>query len=547
MNKKKSHQLLDEFKLTNFGFALFAPISILAVPVSLLVVNPELSAMHATLWGIALTIATYIPYLALFMLINQYREKRFLAGSLFSILAVLVVGVIRGAAFFQMVEWLDLNQPSPRAERIISSSLTTLFWLLLSNFVVSISGSFKKKYQATLNQVVRHEVNGLDTEKAQNFETLDSIQQGLSDSIQGHLSKVNITSAQNIANSIAQQLNNVIRPISQRIWIERIDRFPIINHRVLLADALRLLDFSTYLFLLILIGLGIFNNLFLRGATESFLRTISTCVLAVLIILFYRNQLRSRKSYLVNSTFLVLLGLLPILGSELFLASLGYKPHWVASFLISPVLPAIALVLSVLRLNNLDRNLIIDTLIQYRHPNPRQVPQQDLAVYLHNTLQAELLALSTQLEKVAISGNQEELQRVLQRVSAVINRSLVDDFEKYSESPLSKLESLVQAWSGVLSIEMKIEDELLQDHQRNVALVQTIEEVISNAFRKGQASKVSIEAAQTNQGLELTVISDGVIAKSGARGLGTQWFDSISIRPWHISEIEAGTEFRILI
>jgi signal transduction histidine kinase len=157
------------------------------------------------------------------------------------------------------------------------------------------------------------------------------------------------------------------------------------------------------------------------------------------------------------------------------------------------------------------------------------------------------LALSSQLEEVAVAGDKERLPAVLERVSALINKSLIDDFSKYSETPLLKIESLISAWRGIMQIEFDVRAEYLQDPKRNVVIARTVEEVITNAFRRGKASKIHISGHQIDGNLELFFESDGVLSQPGESGLGSKWFDSISIRPWVIEESSKGVTFKILL
>jgi hypothetical protein len=545
VNKESLNTWIGELNLSSAAFLLFSPISILAFPVSLLVVNKDSSAFSLTLYGILLTAITYPIYLTFQTLFNYLNLGDRASKGVLLLLGISAVGIFRGYVFFQLVEYLKLEQPSPFSERIINSSITTLFWLLLANTVINISRSFKLKYDRALNRLLSLEFKP-KADQDFNTDNLTSIQSKLKKSVEKYLDQKDLSSAQSLANSIKGQINDEIRPLSQRIWIDKLDEFPVVDRKLLLSDSVSKLDYSLTTYLLSLISLSLLNNFFLRGVTESLLRTVSTLVIVILMILLKsRLNVAAKSTLTTNTAFLVALGLVPILISESFLALLGYSPHWIASLLISPIPPVLLIVLSVLKLSANDRKLIINTLRNYSHSADSN--KKDLAAYLHNTLQSELLALSSQLEEVAVAGDKERLPIVLERVSALINRSLVDDFAKYSESPLMRIESLIKAWAGIMEITVEIPAEYLNDPQRNVILARTIEEVATNAFRKGKAKAVRVTAIETASGLELCFSTNGTALINEDQGLGSKWFDSVSVKPWQIKEKPEGIEFTIVI
>lgn len=543
MHKLNHSTWIREIKLTSSAFWLFSPISILAFPVSLLVANKNSSPLELTAYGFFLTFITYAIYLALQGIFNYISFKSALAKLIFFLTSISATGLFRGYVFYQIVDYLELNQPSPLTERLVNSVLTTLFWLTLSNIVVSISRSFKLRYDWALNQMLSHEFEAQRNYEL-NLDSLNTIQSKLKSSVEKYLGQMDLIAAKNLAESIKAQINDEIRPLSQRIWIEKLDEFPATNKRLLLKDAITTLASSKPIYLLILTLLSLLNNLFLRGPGESLLRTVTTLFMVLLLLRIFDSRYSS-SGFSFNLIFLILLGFVPVIFSEAILAALGYQSQWVATLLISPIPPVLLIVLSVLELSNKDKTLVISALNRYSYHTDRA--KEDLALYLHNTLQSELLALSSQLEEVAVAGDKERLPAVLERVSALINKSLIDDFAKYSETPLLKIEGLISAWRGIMQIEFDVRAEYLQDPKRNVVIARTVEEVITNAFRRGKASKIHISGHQIDGNLELFFESDGVLSQPGESGLGSKWFDSISIRPWVIEESSKGVTFKILL
>jgi signal transduction histidine kinase len=251
--------------------------------------------------------------------------------------------------------------------------------------------------------------------------------------------------------------------------------------------------------------------------------------------------------------YLAVSGILPVIGSEYIALQLGYVGSWTATALITLVAPALIIVLSLFNLSVRDHALIIELLESYKiHKIPStskafDVGERHLASYLHNSLQSELLAIAGQLEDAANSNDREKSAEILQRVSSLISRSFIDDFQKFAESPLERLETVRKSWSGILEIEIDIPEVALAFPARNASLVQTIEEFAANSFRHGKATKITVIASENSVGLHLTLKSNGSKKVSTKRGLGSEWLDQIAIGSWGMQSSLTGTTLDITI
>ena len=98
-----------------------------------------------------------------------------------------------------------------------------------------------------------------------------------------------------------------------------------------------------------------------------------------------------------------------------------------------------------------------------------------------------------------------------------------------------------------MEINVEIPDEYLEDPQRNVVLARTVEEVATNAFRKGKATVLKVTATENSSGLEVNFSTNGSALVNQDQGLGSKWFDSVSVKPWQIKKQPEGIEFTIVI
>ena len=540
----------ENISLSNAGFLLYSPISILAFPVTALVVNPGASLLVLTASGLALTAAIFIFYLP-FVSIDKYisAKKPVLKFTNF-LTAAIAIGAIRGYLFYLMVEALGLEAPGDIVNRILASTATSLFWLSAANILISLSRTFRARYQQSLNRFIKRNLAVIPSLMPSDKSTTEliSLQQDLSQSLAARLEDGDAENLREVAELLKSKINLQLRPLSRRIWLRSLKEYPVIRFRQMIKDCIQLLDFSKSLFFSSMLFLALLDNVFIRTFTESLIRT--TTFFAILLSIYALS-----KSPIFANTYiyLITIGIAPVVGSEYVSHLLGYSGSWAATLLISLVAPALMIILSLFNLTLRDHGLIIELLENYdiqKHTSSSKSfdpGERHLASYIHNSLQSELLAIAGQLEEAAISNNREKSSEILQRVSSLINRSFIDDFQKFAESPLERLETIRKSWSGILDINLYIPETLLNSSERNAVLVQTIEEFTANSYRHGKATQVTATATANVVGLHLSLHSNGSGKISTKRGLGSEWLDQIALAPWKIKSSRSGTKLEIII
>lgn len=532
-------------KLTISAFLFFSPISIFGFSVSTAVANPNNFKAEYLTFGIFLTFITFIFYLLLSILIEKLTSLIKVTFPLF-FLAIVLTGAFRGYIFYSLIDYLQLIQPTDLFSRIIGSIFTTTFWLLVSNILISNSRTFRINYQNALSQFINKNksLNKSSNVEDQNFEELNLLQVDLKNSVEKYLGDTNSESFMQISNTLIAKINDELKPLSQRVWIRSLGNFPEFRYTKLLKDAFYSLNYSKLNFYLTITILSFFNNLIIRGLLESSLRTISFLTLTFLILSahhFFKNKVNISK-YWENTILLILIGIVPIFGSEFFTRLFGYSSDLVANLLITPITPLIIFLFSLQKLTQSDREFIINSLSNYssNSTSSRDTTKSTLASFIHNSLQSEFLSLAKRLEAVAYSENKEESAKLIEQVSSLVNRSLSEDFAKFSQTPLERLKKVVDSWKGILDIEFNVKDQLLFDDSKNILIVQIIEEVATNSYRYGKASKltVSAEKSKGNLVLLLQTNSNSKVVKS--RGIGEKWLNQITKSPVNLSKNSIG-------
>lgn len=129
------------------SFLIYAPISILAVPSA--VANQLTTRIFFLTIYIGISVTCVI---GLFLFLVHYVRKLFFKNlsirqeMTLNVITISSAGLIRGFLVFLSFDWVSLTQPSELPARLLSSTATTLFWLLLISILVEDSRSFKDQF-----------------------------------------------------------------------------------------------------------------------------------------------------------------------------------------------------------------------------------------------------------------------------------------------------------------------------------------------------------------------------------------------------------------
>jgi hypothetical protein len=540
----------ENISLSIPGFILYSPISIFSFPVTVLVVNPGASLLLLTASGLALTVVIFACYLPFIWLDSRISSDSYALKFANFLITATAVGAIRGYLFYQTVDALDLNHPGELLNRILASTATTLFWLCIANILINFSRAFRSRYEQSLKKFIDRNLSVIPSllPSAQSATELTILQEELSKSLTGRVKDGDAQNLHEVAELLKSKINLQLRPLSRRIWLRSLNEHPRIRYGQMFKDSINFLDFSKSIFISAILFLALLSNLSIRTLTESLVRTATFLALVLVIISLSKTRLFTN-----NFLYLATIGVVPVIASEYTALLFGYIGSWTATLLITLVAPTLIIVLSLFNLSLRDHVLIIELLESYeihKIPNASKsydVGERHLASFLHNSLQSELLSIAGQLEEAAISNDRVKSAEILQRVSSLINRSFIDDFQKFAESPLERLETVRKSWSGILEIEIDIPEAALAFPARDASLVQTIEEFAANSYRHGKATQISLIAVENSIGLHLTLKSNGSKKVSTKRGLGSEWLDQIAIGSWKMQSNLTGTSLEITI
>lgn len=182
-------------------------------------------------------------------------------------------------------------------------------------------------------------------------------------------------------------------------------------------------------------------------------------------------------------------------------------------------------VLQLIDFNRVDQALARDETLRV---------QYDIARYLHGNLQSRMMALGLTLKM-----NQQQDESSMVAAMTIADSLMNSPFAEYLDVEARTLKEEVDfaagKWEGLLVVRSTIADldSQLSSLQKR-AIGATLEEALANALRHGFAKKVEIIIYQSDTGIVIDVLDDGVGPRLDKPGLGSRLYDSIAAKGWSL-------------
>ena len=547
MNEKVKAPLKgNRFAVSLESFLVFSFVSVLAVP---LAISTQLSMRN---FAISISIGiTSTTFMGLFIFLanktTHNLQKSFDRTSQFLITLTIIAlaGAFRGVILYFSFDFAQFIQPSGLINRIISSCATTLFWLSLCSLVIEDTRVFRRRFEnilkstiLTLAQDIRTSnktmfSRELDTELSQIDIRLNKVFD------EAKRATVNTNNLRLAASQVRDIVNESIRPLSHRLWLDQKMLVPKIKLKETIIESIRHLNVPALPTALFILLTSVFNLTSEYGALRGIIGSTTVFVIPYLFFHLYQRFARSKMdgNFYANLVVLFLPGVLT--GLVLYVTNEFYLKNdsGLLGFVYIGIVLVVALLASVRNLSRSDREDLLEILSSAFQRSSAATVREDhgleVASYLHNALQSELLALSYQLEQSALNPNVENSRAILEQMGSRINRSISNDFAEFHEEPLKRLERVQVAWKGIVSVDLKLDPLILNDSAQNLLLVQIIDESISNAVRYARAKSIWIEISKTEDGSKSIIIrNDGLELLNGSIGMGSEWLDSFTGGRW---------------
>lgn len=535
-------------EITPGSFLIFSLISVLAVPLAM--TNSMSWPNFAILIYIGISITVIIGlilFVLLFALKNYFAKLKYKTHFAAMVLMCSIIGSIRGYLLYFSFNLGGYEQPTEMHLRLLTSTASTVFWLIAISMAVQDTHLYRAKFDRILKSSI------IKIAREESFSSQQIVPEHISEEIQRIESTLNQTFDETIRSTInreslllaalqvRQTVDELVRPLSHRLWVDHLNYVPRVKLWATIIESVRFLQVQPLGISFFLSLISIFNLTSDYGALRGLIGSATVFIITLLSFKFLDEFLleKSQGRILLNFIYLLLPG--TFLGAVLYATNkyIFVNETGAISFVFIGLNFIVAVLSSTRELAKSDRNHLLASLrndLKFADESlASSAPKSnaEVASFLHNSLQSELLALSYQLEDLANNPDPLKSKEVLEQLGSRINRSISRDFDDFVEDPLSRLKKLTSAWRGIAAISLTHDDLADLSPSKALLVVQIIEEAISNAVRYAKASNVSISIKQLADGTaKLVIINDGQSHSEGKGGLGTEWLQRHAAGKW---------------
>ena len=547
----------NRISITWHSYLLFSVISILAVPLALVDQLSPINFLYFLGIGLGVTIATGLLLLPCVTFTKTYFSKSSRQRQeILSISVIGMTGVIRGIMLHFSIDWFGFTQPTSIWSRIATSTTTTLLWFTAITIFITSRKSFKSDYEAILRKAIietseKVELIDLDLLSTKLDSELLEIEEVISTAFGNDLpakSKESLTFA---AAHIKNLIEEKIRPLSHRLWIESAAVAPKINLGTSVLASIRFLNIpplptSTFLALITILNVGS-----TVGLAQGAFATLVILLEVFALLTFFERKIKSSTNgkLVLNCLLLMVPGLLLSLTFYISNKYLFSRDFGLLNLIYVIIFLMVGLLVSSFQLVNRDREQLIFMIESELIASGWQMGlkekylTQNAAAYLHNLLQSELLAITKQMEissgELDSTDSLKELETLLDR----LNRPIKDNLKNFLNNPIDRLSRLQSSWKGIAEIEIVVPDIALEDQGRNILLVQIVEEAIANAVRHANATHIRVSAEMLeDKRVRFSILNNGIAGKEEFLGLGSAWLDHYAPNSWSRKKLENGSE-----
>lgn len=524
---------LQNLRYRKMAFFYYGLVSVLSVPSRLIQDNSTMAFILLSLSiGLLITIIA-LPMLWLVCLLNQ-RFKLGEKSILYPLGLIALVGAIRGEIIYLVIAESNLEDNLHPALAILSSVVFTLIYFTIISSFMEMALQRKDKFNHIFTKASLLLANpgstidkDLDPKDVYN-EILGGIKGGI---YATGLSKEKISAEVLLEASkvIQTQINEVLRPLSHRLWVNSMGQVKHRNLAGILKDAIGNLDFNVWYILAYQFFIGGYGISLVLGVEAAlYVTSIGVAVSALLIKGYFAFQSRlGGKNFSLGLTFLILEGLLPVFVPIAIRNPLSESASAIGGLLVSPALPGLILMVSAYRLIVRDRDVAIGaaTSVGFRVAS---LPEKDTAVeggihlaeYIHNSLQSELFSIAKRLEVASGQTENESTKDVLDSLELALNRDY-QDIALQDLGGVRRIKKLISSWQGIAEIELSNLELLEEGSTLANRASQILEELITNTIRYGRADQIQIELALVDAKLEILIKHNGKGEISKRSGLGS--------------------------
>lgn len=473
------------------------------------------------------------------------------------LVVALVVGAMRGLLLAVWAAAWDETLEGGVEAQVINSAFAAAIWLTLAGLVFASRERYRQRYQSLLVQGATRNPGQQGSPDLDAHPSVMQVKARVAQAMAESSAAPTPADLLRVSDAIRNEIENNIRPLSHRLWFSADGGEPQVRWSRLVRDALAGFTAPVATIALIWLAGGLIGGSRLFGLERAVLSAaLSTILLAGMLVIGRRM---ARRSPYLGLVWALVSAIVPVVAADAVLTALGYPSDIVDGSVLALLLPlalfALIVISSSISLADADREVVLDVAARRRLiPADRMLDTHQLSTYLHNSLQSELTGLAMQLEAAARSGDVTEAGEALQRVHALLARSVSEDFAGLGEDPESRAERVVSGWRGICDVEFSIDPSVVGDPRLPVA-VQAAEEIIANAVRHAGATAVSVTITLVEADLQVECWANRMVMTAGdvmagteaQGGMGLRVLRTLSPSGVRTRQVDGGTVFEVRV
>ncbi len=488
------------------------------------------------------------------------RDFTALSTRLTVIVVAVIAGAMRGVAVAFLPGVWGLSTTASIPVRILSSAIIFAIWLVILGAALGANDRYRESVNDLVEELATHELQLRLVDSAQmthqTTQTTARIAESTATIATALATGTGVADHARLALLVQDAIEERLRPLSHEFWFERSPvmeaprSFGTFVRRVVSTPIpwRRALPLMT----LLLIG----NSVVRWGWPTGFYSgAIASVLVAFIVVLFTSAGSRHRLTW--NSAMYVLLLLIPAPAAVATVEwATGQTQRASVNFLMALGVPLAFLLGAAANAVVTDRRATLQDLragiaqptwdAHLGELHRRQV-ESDAAAFLHNTVQARLLAASLQLEQAAARGDQERADEALQQARDALEMASTTTTFPLGPPPRERFEQIALAWQGIAEVTIEAPDILEPDVAWRTA-AEAVEECVTNAVRHGHASRVTVRCRQNAEAIEIAVDDDGGGASgSEGQGIGSSWMSRITGGKWSLTSSQTGAKVALRI
>ena len=451
--------------------------------------------------------------------------------------ALIAIGAIRGFAILDIGLLLNLPQVKPYLLRPLNSAVTVPLSFLVLRHLIGSRREFKELFQALYVENIKVRLDHFTSEKAKIKESeIDQIEAKVLATLDPLRREIERVSGIQLSSSdlrkevmiIQSFIEERLRPLSYDLWRAQKPEPPRLRY---FESLYRLFFLTKSQFGYAVIPAFVFSVV--AGSTiETFAfawrHALIHLIVQVIVFLafeFIYQRSKSLQKYL-NLTAVLMCISIPLVFDLLLISNyqttpsnLGAEMVSIGWFLLLSLTFTVAKAQSDYRIeliSILQRNLERDSILA----EDSQIAEQ-YAKYLHGDIQSTLSAAQMQLQTASDSDDLTLGKATIEKLASVLRRDHHDYVIGDAISPFAKFQQIIDAWEGIATISIDIEEGDFPDYSL-LKVGQVLEELVSNSIRHGKATEIYVSVRNvSDENIKVSFSNNGAPMKDGRAGLGS--------------------------